>query len=188
MRLLIYGFGPYRRFRDNITAKIIGSLPERPGLDTIVFPVRFHRRQFIEAIEHYHPDCILGLGQSSRKEIEIESRAVNWRKNSATAPRRAIFKHKPKYLLTTLKVTIGKQVARSENAGDYVCNYSMYVLLDYIASRKLNIPFGFIHIPHDHDEGKATRLVGRIIGRVPTFADRKSVVKKDSRSSRSRVR
>jgi pyroglutamyl-peptidase len=186
MRLLIYGFGPYRQFRYNITAKIIGSLPKRPGLSTIVFPVRYHRRQFIEAIECYGPDCILGLGQSSRERLEIESRAINWRRNSETAPQRAIYKHKPKYLLTTLDVMGGREAGKSENAGDYVCNYSMYVVLDYIASKKLNIPFGFIHIPHDHDPRRATRFVEKIIGRVSGFADRKSAAKSNLQARRTR--
>ena len=188
MRLLIYGFGPYRQFRDNITAKIIGSLPKRPGLSSIVFPVRYHRRQFIEAIERYRPDCILGLGQSSREWIEIESRAINWRRNSETAPQKAIHKHKPKYLLTTLEVRGGREAGESENAGDYVCNYSMYVVLDYIASKKLNIPFGFIHIPHDHDPRRAARFVEKIIGRVAGFADRKSVAKSNLQGRRTRKR
>ncbi len=50
-RILLYGFGPYRQFRDNITARIIKSLPRQAGLKTIVFPVRFHRRQFVEAVD-----------------------------------------------------------------------------------------------------------------------------------------
>jgi pyrrolidone-carboxylate peptidase len=163
MRVLVYGFGPYRRFRDNITAKILESLPSGPGLSTIVFPVRYQRRQFIEAIERVHPDCILGLGQSSRGRIEIESRAINCRRNSETAPRRNIFKDKPKYLLTTLELKAASHAAKSANAGDYVCNYSMYVLLDYIASKKLDIPFAFIHIPHDYDLRRASQFVEKMI-------------------------
>jgi pyrrolidone-carboxylate peptidase len=163
MRVLVYGFGPYRRFRDNITAKILESLPNRPGLSTIVFPVRYQRQQFIDAIERVHPDCILGLGQSSRRRIEIESRAMNWRRNSETAPGRNIFKNKPKYLLTTLELKAASHPAKSANPGDYVCNYSMYVLLDYIASKKLDIPFAFIHIPHDYDLRRASQFVEKMI-------------------------
>jgi pyroglutamyl-peptidase len=170
MRVLIYGFGPYKQFRDNITAKIIRSLPKHSELSTIVFPVRYRRRQFIEALERHDPDCILGLGQSSRPRIEIESRAINWRRNSDKGPRRAIFKNKPTCLLTTLDLKAGRHAAKSENAGDYVCNYSMYVLLDYIASKKLDIPFGFIHIPHDCERRKAERFVRRVLRGVAARA------------------
>jgi pyroglutamyl-peptidase len=184
MRLLIYGFGPYRRFHDNITATIVGSLSKRPGLSAVVFPVRFHRRQFITAVEHYRPDCILGLGQSTRRRIEIESQARNWRRVDKTAPRRAIFKAKPKCLPTTLDLRTGRQAAISANAGDYVCNYSMYVMLDYIAAKKLNIPFGFIHIPHNCDRRKASQFVERIFRQCARLTDRKSVTKSSLRLTR----
>jgi pyroglutamyl-peptidase len=177
MRLLIYGFGPYRRFHDNITATIVGSLSKRPGLNAVVFPVRFDRRQFIAAIERYRPDCILGLGQSTRRRIEVESRATNWRRVDKTAPRRAIFKTKPNCLPTTLELRTGRQTAISANAGDYVCNYSMYVMLDYIATQKLNIPFGFIHIPHNCERRRASRFIERILRRCARSIDRKSLAK-----------
>jgi pyroglutamyl-peptidase len=172
MRLVLYGFGPYRQFRDNITAKIICSLPKRPGLNTVVFPVRFQRRQFIEAIERYRADCILGLGQSTRRRIDIESRARNWRSDASTRPGRAIIKGKPEWLLTTLELKSGRQAARSDNAGDFVCNYSMYVMLDHIASRKLDIPLGFIHIPFNCDRRKAQRFVQNILRQCYALADR----------------
>lgn len=177
MRILIYGFGSYRQFSDNITAKIIGSLPKRPGLSIKVFPVRFQRRQFIEAIELYRPDCIVGFGQSTRRQIDIESRARNRRRDGRTRPERAIFKDKPKWLMTTLKLKSGRQAARSDNAGDYVCNYSMYVMLDHIASKKLNIPYGFVHIPFNYDRRKARRFVQNVLRQCYGVADRISAEK-----------
>ena len=36
MRVLVYGFGPYREFRNNITESIIKALPPLPGLTTAV--------------------------------------------------------------------------------------------------------------------------------------------------------
>jgi len=177
MRLLIYGFGPYRQFSDNITAKIVGSLPKRPGLSIRVFPVRFQRRQFIEAIEFYRPDCILGLGQSTRRRIDIELQARNRRRDDRTRPGRAIFKDKPKWLMTTLKLKCGRQAARSNNAGDYVCSYSMYVMLDHISSKKLNIPFGFVHIPYNYDRRKARRFVQNVLRQCYGVADRISAAK-----------
>ena len=80
MRVLVYGFGRYRQFRDNITARVIKSLPEQSGLSTEVFPVQFRRRQFIDALGRHQPDVILGLGQSSRKQIDLETRARNRRR------------------------------------------------------------------------------------------------------------
>ncbi|MBI2229137.1 MAG: hypothetical protein HYU46_08565, partial [Deltaproteobacteria bacterium] len=52
------------------------------------------------------------------------------------------------------------------NASDYVCNYSMYVILDYLKRCRLPIRYGFIHIPHDYDPRKASRILSRVIGKI----------------------
>jgi pyroglutamyl-peptidase len=162
-RILLYGFGPYREFHDNITARIIRSLPPRSGVKKIIFPVRFHRKQFVESSRRFKPEIILGLGQSSRSRIEVESQAMNRRRGRSTSPSRMISRTGPKTLETTLKVRIGRQAGRSSNAGDYVCNFSMYVMLDHIRRRGADIRYGFIHVPHDYDLKEATRIVDRII-------------------------
>lgn len=163
MRILLYGFGPYREFRDNITARIIASLPRHAGLKKIVFSARFQRRQFIDALNRHRPDIVLGLGQSSRKRIEVESRAINRRRAGKFARARPISKDKPKSLPTSLPIRAGRWARISINAGDYVCNYSMFVLLGEIDRRRMRTRFGFIHIPHDCDVRKASRSVERVL-------------------------
>jgi pyrrolidone-carboxylate peptidase len=170
MRVLIYGFGPYRQFRENITAKILQSLPASKGLKKIVFPVRFDRKQFIRALKRHRPDMVLGLGQSSRRRIEIETRAFNRRREQKGNQSRPISAVGPKWLPTTLGIKAARQARRSRNAGDYVCNYSMYVMLAHIARAKMHIPFGFIHIPHDYDRRKAGRFVRRVLRSVAARA------------------
>ena len=91
MHLLIYGFGPYLGFHDNVTEKIVRKLPKRRWLKKVIFPVRFHRSQFINAIKAYDPDVILGLGQCSRgRLLRIESTAINQRRNSKSEKARRI--------------------------------------------------------------------------------------------------
>jgi pyroglutamyl-peptidase len=162
-RILLYGFGPYRQFSDNITATIAKTLPRQPGLKKVVFPVRFHRRQFVNAIERFQPDIIIGLGQSLRRRIEVESQAANCRRASAAGTVKSISSCGPPRLKTTLELKLGRQAGKSMNAGDYVCNFSMYVMLDHIRRKGLNIAFGFLHIPHEYDEKKALRLVQKIL-------------------------
>ncbi len=167
-RILLYGFGPYREFHDNVTARIIRSLPRRSGVKKIVFPVRFHRRQFVEAITRFKPEIILGLGQSSRSRLEVESQAINRRRGRSTFPSKVISRTGPEKLKTTLKVRIGRQAGRSSNAGDYVCNFSMYVMLDHVRRKGADMRYGFMHIPHDYDFKKAARLVEKIVHRLST--------------------
>jgi pyrrolidone-carboxylate peptidase len=159
MRILVYGFGPYRQYKRNITAEILRTIPLRKGLRKIIFPVRFYRGQFVDAIDRCRPDIILGLGQSSGIGIRLEARARNQRRGSKRVPLRSIRRDGPRWLATTLKLKAGRQARRSNNAGDYVCNYSMYVALEHIRRKRLQTRFGFVHIPHDFNRREARRYV-----------------------------
>ena len=167
MRLLIYGFGPYGEFENNVTEKILRKLPNRRWLKKVVFPVRFHRGQFIDAIERYKPDIIVGLGQCSKgRLLRIEERALNQRRNSKRTKARPILRRGVHRFLTNLPLQLGRHARSSNNAGAYVCNYSMYVILDYLEQRRLSIPYGFIHIPCRYDPIKASRILEKAIGRI----------------------
>ncbi|HEX5607782.1 MAG TPA: hypothetical protein VFY96_14750 [Candidatus Binatia bacterium] len=167
-RILVYGFGPYGAFPYNITARILKTLPRQPGLTKRVFPVRFNRQQFVDALRRAKPDIILGLGQSSRQGIEIESRGVNHRRPDRSAKRRAIFAREPKQLATTFKIKPGRWSRISRNAGDYVCNYSIYVLLREIKQQKLAARLAFIHIPHDYNLKKARKFIRHLLRQCET--------------------
>ncbi len=164
-RILLYGFGPYREFRDNITARIIKSLPPQAGLKKHVFPVRFHRGQFVDAITRTKPAIILGLGQSSRRTIDVESQALNHRRARRADDPKRISPGGLGKAQNNIELRIGRQAGRSSNAGDYVCNFSMYVMLDHIRRKGLDISYGFIHIPHDCETKKAAGLVKKILNR-----------------------
>ncbi len=170
MRLLIYGFGPYRQFNENITEKIIKGLPKKRGLKKLVFPVRFHKAQFTDAVNKYRPEVILGLGQSSkRRRLTIERRAANRMRTSIRGRPKPIVNGGAKWLRTTLIMKNGPGGRFSRDAGDYVCNYSMYVILDYLKRKGLQTSFGFIHIPHHYGVTKAGRYVKRIVRGLERF-------------------
>jgi pyroglutamyl-peptidase len=167
MRLLIYGFGPYRQFRDNITEKILRRLSRRNRRKKIVFPVKFNKSQFLNAIKEHRPDVILGLGQCSRgRRLRIEIQAANRRRNNQDEEARPIVAGGLPRLRTNLKLALGRQGESSNRAGEYVCNYSMYVILNFIKRRQLPIRFGFIHIPRGYDYRKAIRLLEKTIGKI----------------------
>ena len=167
MRVLIYGFGPYRQFQQNITEKILGRLPKHKHLTKIVFPVKFHKRQFTDAIKHLQPEAILGLGQcSGGRRLRIEERTVNKRRVSQSATAKPIVRGGARALSTNLELSFGRAAEASRNAGDYVCNYSMYIMLDYLKRHRLATPYAFIHIPHDYDKDKARRLLLKTLRRL----------------------
>jgi len=164
-RILLYGFGPYRQFRDNITAKIIKSLAPRPDLKKVIFSVRFHRGQFVNTLQRFKPDVVLGLGQSSRRGVDVEAQAANRRRARPANPPKRISPHEPARIKTTLALKVERGAGKSRNAGDYVCNFSMYVMLDHIRRHDLRILYGFIHIPYHYEQKKASGLVTKILGR-----------------------
>jgi pyrrolidone-carboxylate peptidase len=166
MRVLVYGFGPYREFRNNITETIIEALSPLPGLKTAVFPVRFNRRQFIDVLERHKPDQVIGLGQCTRDRIELESRAINRKQTSDMRPAKPIRKSGAEFLPTTLDIDLGSELGHSDTAGDYVCNYSMYVMLEYIGRSGRDVRFGFLHIPHNTDSATGAALVTRAIAQI----------------------
>jgi pyrrolidone-carboxylate peptidase len=165
-RVLVYGFGPYKQFDSNITAHIVKAIPNSRPLKRIVFPVRFDRGQFIRALTKHRPQIVLGLGQSSRRRIHIEARAANRRRASKQALPRPILKDGPISLPTTLPLQLARGVLRSTNAGDYVCNYSMYVLLEHIHRTGLPTRFGFIHIPYNYSRRQASRYVLAVLKKL----------------------
>jgi pyrrolidone-carboxylate peptidase len=153
MRILVYGFAPYRQFRSNITMEIVRRLPRRAGLNKIVFSVRFNRRQFIDALRR-------------GRKLRIETRAINLRRNRKQERLKKIALAGAPKLKTNLRLAMFPDARRSRSAGDYVCNYSMYVILDFLRCNRASTRYGFIHIPHDYDPQRASRLLDRVIQRV----------------------
>lgn len=172
VRVLVYGFGPYRKFTENITSQVIDSLAPRPGLGKRVFPVRFQRRQFIDALGQPLPLVVLGLGQCARPRIEVETRAINRCRADNAKVARQIRAGGENWLPSTLPLYVTRPAAKSINAGAYVCNYSMYVMLDEVERQAASSRFGFIHIPFDHDLPAACRYVERVVQQCFELADK----------------
>jgi pyroglutamyl-peptidase len=159
--------GPYDDFRSNITAKALAKLAARRNLEKIVFPARFDKSQFIRALMKHDPDIVLGLGQCARgARFRIECRAVNRKRARQATKATPIDVGGPSLLKTTLPLTAGREAGRSRDAGSYVCNFSMYVLLDYIREKRLSTRFGFIHVPFNFRVRKVTNYLKTILDRL----------------------
>jgi pyroglutamyl-peptidase len=174
-RILIYGFGPYRNFQDNVTEKIVRRLPRRRWLHKMIFPVRFSKRQFTDAIRQRHPDIVLGLGQCSRgRRLRMEMGAANKRRNNRAEKTRPIVPNGALRLPANLKLDLGREARPSRNAGDYVCNYSMYVMLDFLNKHRLPTRFAFVHVPYRYDPRLAARLLIKAVRKTKAAISRLS--------------
>jgi pyroglutamyl-peptidase len=167
MHILLYGFGPYRQFQHNVTERILRKIPNRRDLTKLVFPVKFNRSQFTRAVIQHTPQRILGLGQCPRgRRLRVETRALNRRRNSKKEKARPILRRGAPMLFTDLNLDLGPNARRSRNAGDYVCNFSMYVILECVRRRRLAVPCGFVHVPRSYDAAKAAKLIGKALAKM----------------------
>ena len=158
VKILVFGFKPYRNYKENITEKIVKRFKNRKNLYTAVLPVRFDKKIFLKAMEKHKPDVMLGLGmRPGAKKIRIERRAKNIMRRSGGKRPRKIEKDGPQYRLVNLKLKPGKTARITYDAGDYVCNFSIYILSGI--AKKKGIRFAFLHIPKDYNIKKVIKFI-----------------------------
>ncbi len=158
---LIYGFGPYAQYNRNITIDVIQQIDRLKLASTVIFETRFSRKMFEKTLKKHQPQIVIGLGQDARaRKIRIERRAVNWRK-SRTGRGRPISRIGSKYLYVPLKIVPVHGTTVAYDAGDYVCNFSMYIMCEYCQNTA--VKFAFLHLPLKVDADLAAALIGQII-------------------------
>lgn len=165
-KFLLYGFEPFGKHNTNISQEVLNSIPNRVHIRKHFFKVNFNRRNilnmnFVKCIEEFKPDIIIGLGQYPRGDkIRIETQAKNHMR-SKTMHEQEISKNGEAVLPTTYSIKPTQQSIIALDAGKYVCNYSMYKILQYL--KGTNIKYAFIHIPKTINLQIATEFVKNII-------------------------
>ena len=168
LRILVTGFGSFPGVHDNPTALLIHALGNHRtrlarlgiALEGAVLPVEYAGvEQELETLnETFKPDAILHFGLAARRKfISIETRALNRLSllhcdaAGVRAPRRAIVPGAPLAARSTFPTCqieaamrrAGLKARLSANAGDYVCNETLYLSLARSPARMA----GFIHVP-----------------------------------------
>ncbi len=164
MKILIYGFKPYNGYQTNISEQVVKGVRNKKNLRKVIFPVEFSRRNFVNQVKKIRPDIIIGLGQALKgRKLKIERRTINLKKGNSKKSSIAISKKGSRYLFVSLKLKKSSYSRISYNAGEYVCNYSMYVILDFLRKYHKSIKFAFIHIPKNYNKRVAVRYLEKII-------------------------
>lgn len=164
MKILLYGFKPYKKFKSNITEEIINKISPRKDLRKVVFPVKFNKEIFLKEVRFYKPDIIIGLGQHARgKKIRIERKTINLKGNKDKGYR-AIDRKGTKFQFVNLRLKKDNISRLSYKAGKYVCNFSIYILSKW--SRENNVKFAFLHIPKSFNASLAVNFVESKIEKV----------------------
>ena len=173
MKALITGFEPFGRWQRNPSEETVRHLHGATIVDLevsgLVLPVSFARAAapLIEAIDTLRPDVVLNLGQGGPVGVRVERVAVNRARapeggdNDGCDPQgQPIVEDGPDTYASTLPVNeivellteLKFEVAPSDSAGEYLCNYAMYTTLHHIATRGYAMRAGFIHAAPLSDE------------------------------------
>jgi len=173
IRVLVTAFGAFPGAPSNPTLAISRELERRHAkrlarlsiaLHTCILPVRFHEvsEALSLALEAARPDVVLHLGLAARrKTMSVELRALNrlgtLRPDAAGvfASSRAVVIGGPaqrmaRWPAARVRAAMDRSAAThlSIDAGDYVCNQTLFLTLSTISGQA-----GFIHVPRPRNGG-----------------------------------
>ena len=165
MTILISGFEPFNKHNSNPSSLLLPILKKRhPQIKTIELPVTYSGawRLLKQKVHECSAQKVICLGLSeARHQISIERVALNLidanivDNEGKKYQDQPIVNHAPMAYWATfptrqlLEVLKSNQIeaSLSESAGTFVCNHLFYNLCHEIASQKINIQGGFIHLP-----------------------------------------
>lgn len=169
MRVLISGFEAFGGKDVNPTALLVDALKNRNieipvelKVDQVLLPVTFEDsfRVLQDKINVFNPDIVICFGLATKREtIELENLAVNKihadiQDNAGKAPQNEMINASgPETFLATLPIQgiagalqkEGFEVKVSNDAGNFVCNYLFYRLME--TNQDTERLCGFIHVP-----------------------------------------
>ena len=167
-KILIYGFRPFKKYKKNISAETAKKVTQNREITRAILPIVYKKKYILSKIRKYQPDIIIGLGQTEGKLIEIERKTKNIYEMEGSKLKRKINPKGPKQYLVNLKLKKISGTEISHNAGEYLCNFTMYVIMDFIKKKRVKVKFGFIHIPRNYGLQKAVEVVKKLISQIET--------------------
>lgn len=168
VKILVTGFDAFGGEEINPSALILDILKERTkdiDLVTCQLPTVFNKSAAVvkEAITTSNPQVVISIGQAGGSVgLRVERVALNL-VDSGTADNEgnrpndtAISPEGPVAYWSTIPVKdvvgaireAGIPASVSYSAGTFVCNHVFYATCDFVATRRLPIKVGFIHVPY----------------------------------------
>jgi pyroglutamyl-peptidase len=172
MKILISGFEPFGKMKINPTEELLLEAEsfEIDGVEisTILLPVNYDdcAAELIKKMDDTQPDVVISLGLAAgRSAITPERIGINVKDTGSGDPYPdnkgnvpidemidedgpdGLFANLPNRLIErNLKEQI-IPAAVSNSAGTFICNNTLYAVLNYIRKNNLPIKAGFIHFP-----------------------------------------
>jgi pyroglutamyl-peptidase len=175
MKALVTGFEPFGADAVNPSREAVLRLPGRLGdlvIEPRILPTVFGRTiaALEDAVVTTQPDIVLCVGLAGgRAELSLERVAINV--DDARIPDndgqqpidRPVVADGPAAYFTGLPVKAAAAALReaglpaivSNTAGTFVCNHLFYGLMHLIASRRLPVRGGFLHVPYLPEQAAA---------------------------------
>jgi pyroglutamyl-peptidase len=172
MKILISGFEPFGKMNINPTEELLKEAIifkiENVEITTILLPVNYDEcaDELIAKIEEVNPDVVISCGLAAgRTAITPERIGINIKDTGSGDPYpdnrgniptdELIDKDGPDGLFSTLPNRLIEEnlkaqhipAAISNNAGTFICNNTLYAVLNHIRKNNLPIKAGFIHFP-----------------------------------------
>ncbi|HAF96760.1 pyroglutamyl-peptidase I [Paenibacillus lactis] len=171
-KILISGFEPFGGSAINPTERLINDIKNESFADaeirTVLLPVHYDEcaELLLKEVRTFEPDAVIACGVAGgRTAVTPERIAINTKDvppESVIADNRGarpqdepIDPEGPDGLFATLPIRAmvnrmkeaGIPAAVSNTAGTYICNNTMYAVLNEIRKRQLPILAGFVHFP-----------------------------------------
>jgi pyroglutamyl-peptidase len=170
-KILVTGFEPFGGMDANPTQQIVSSLDRDavPGIEihTLLLPVTYDEclRKAVAEIDRLQPAAVISCGlYAGRAAVTLERVAINVKDtmaedpipdNAGNRPVDQPISEGPDGLFTTLPVrAIRDAIAAagipsfiSNTAGTYICNNTMYGILDHLRGNGQAALAGFVHFP-----------------------------------------
>lgn len=193
MRVLLTGFEPFGGARANPSwevAQHLAGTGRVPGVEVVAerMPVSFARVRplLAEAMERYAPDVVVALGLAAgRPHVSVERVGINLAlaripDNDGRRPRDVpLVPAGPDAHLTTLPVgrllAADPRLVDSLSAGGFVCNATLYHLLDLVVSAAPGTSrvraAGFLHVPATGPDSLASHDAVDVAGTPQVHVD-----------------
>jgi pyroglutamyl-peptidase len=172
MKILISGFEPFGKMKVNPTEELLKEA-ERFSIDgadieTILLPVNYDECAdiLINKLEETKPDVVISCGLAAgRAAITPERIGINVKDTGSGDPYPdnkgnipadvlidsdgpdGLFSTLPNRLIEKNLKALKIPAAISNSAGTFICNNTLYAVLNHIRKNKLPIKAGFIHFP-----------------------------------------
>ena len=172
MKVLISGFEPFGKMKINPTEELLLEAEkfeiENVEIFTILLPVNYDEcaEVLIKKIDDIQPDVVISCGLAAgRAAITPERIGVNVKDTGSGDPYPdnkgnipadvliddegpdGLFATLPNRLIEKRLKALDIPSAISNSAGTFICNNTLYAVLNHIRKNNLNIKAGFIHFP-----------------------------------------